>query len=206
MSFKKPHPLYTVWQSMKRRCDSPKNRAYHRYGGRGITVCERWLHDFHAFVADMGERPKGTSIDRIDNDKGYSPENCRWSTRAEQQLNRECVKKVFIEGKQYFAHELSKISGVKTDTIINRVERGLPYNEVISSQHLRNLDGFLLGAEISAKKRKSKTHCKRGHEYDEANLHIDKAGAKQCKKCRAMRERERNAFKRLILADQVCKE
>ena len=96
MPFKNQHPLYTVWQSMKRRCDSPNNRAYHRYGGRGITVCERWLHDFHAFVADMGERPNGTSIDRIDNDKGYSPENCRWSTLSEQQLNRECARKVVI--------------------------------------------------------------------------------------------------------------
>jgi hypothetical protein len=206
MPFKNPHPLYTVWQSMKRRCDSPNNRAYHRYGGRGITVCERWLHDFHAFVDDMGERPEGTSIDRIDNDKGYSPENCRWATRSEQQLNRKCCVKVMIENVEYLAFELSKLSDLKTETIVRRAKQGLPYKAVIAPTHLRNIDGFAIGSAASAKKRKAKTHCKRGHEYDEANLHIDITGARQCKKCRAMRERERNAFKRLILAGQVCKE
>jgi hypothetical protein len=199
MPFKNPHPLYTVWQSMKRRCDSPNNRSYHRYGGRGITVCERWLHDFHAFVDDMGKRPNGTSIERIDNDKGYSPENCRWATRSEQQLNRECCIKVVIEGVEYLATELSKLSGLKTDTIVNRAKQGFSYNAVIAAKHLRNVDGFAIGSEASSEKRKAKTHCKRGHEFNETNLAISATGARKCKACHAMRERARNAFKKLIL-------
>jgi hypothetical protein len=72
---------------MKTRCLNPKNDKWHRYGGRGITVCDRWL-SFDNFLADMGERPKGKTIDRIDNDGNYEKENCKWSTPKEQLQNR----------------------------------------------------------------------------------------------------------------------
>ena len=82
------HPLYDSWLDMRARCKRTTHHAWPRYGGRGIAVCARWDGDFWAFVADMGDRPPGYSLDRIDNDGPYAPGNTRWASHSQQQLNR----------------------------------------------------------------------------------------------------------------------
>lgn len=86
---------------MKQRCTNPKHDAYADYGGRGITVCERWAKSFSAFVDDVGPRPAGTTLDRRDNSKGYEPGNVRWATSAEQNRNNR--------GNRLEAHEPAQI-------------------------------------------------------------------------------------------------
>lgn len=78
---------YDIWTGILQRCRNPNYPHWELYGGRGVTVCDRWLK-FENFLADMGERPAGLSIDRIDNDRGYEPANCRWATRSQQNKNR----------------------------------------------------------------------------------------------------------------------
>ena len=90
----KRKPEYMIWLGMIQRCTNPHRKEYKNYGGRGIQVCECWRNSFMAFLADMGERPSGTSIDRIDSDGDYEPDNCRWATRWEQRHNRRIVSKI----------------------------------------------------------------------------------------------------------------
>ncbi len=90
--------IFALWFSMIQRCTNPNAQRYDCYGGRGITVCDRWKNSFENFYADMGDRPPGRSLDRIDNDAGYSPENCRWATYLEQGQNSRATKPITWRG------------------------------------------------------------------------------------------------------------
>ena len=116
-------PEYQSWCNMNQRCNNPNDPKFADYGGRGIKVCERWT-DFSIFLADMGMRPEGTTIDRIDADKGYSPENCRWATKRQQQNNRRANVFIEIDGETLTLAEWSLRLGRNYKTVQARIKRG----------------------------------------------------------------------------------
>lgn len=113
---------------MKQRCLNPKNHRYADYGGRGIKVCERWL-DFENFRADMGERPEGTTLDRIDVDGDYEPGNVRWSTLKVQMRNLRNTAFVTYFGEQVALRELAERLGLAWDTLRRRIQSGWPQEQ-----------------------------------------------------------------------------
>ncbi len=115
--------VYRTWNSLKQRCDNPKNKRYLSYGGRGITYDPRWK-DFAPFYEDMGERPEGTSLDRIDNNKGYSKENCRWATAKEQQNNTRLTTFLTYEGRTMSLSDWADFFGISRGLIHSRLKRG----------------------------------------------------------------------------------
>lgn len=99
----KTHPLYETWAGMRKRCLNKKCHNYHLYGGRGISICKRW-DSFQNFLDDMGERPDGHTLDRIDNNGNYEPSNCRWASKQNQALNRTnhpLWRRVLVNGVEY---------------------------------------------------------------------------------------------------------
>jgi hypothetical protein len=123
------HPLYYTWEGLRKRCHGASPET--RYGGRGIFVCERWRFGadgktgLECFISDMGERPSPLhSIDRIDNNGPYSPENCRWATIAEQQRNKSSNRIVTFDGKRMVLIEAIKLSGLNESTVAGRLNRG----------------------------------------------------------------------------------
>lgn len=126
-------PTYKSWQGMIDRCQNPKSKDYLRYGSRGISVCERWM-SFENFLTDMGNRPLGKTIDRVDNDGNYEPGNCRWATRLEQARNQRTNKRFEFCGRMLTTGEILEASNssVLAQTFLWRIRRGKSMTECLS--------------------------------------------------------------------------
>lgn len=117
------HPLYKTWAEMRYRCENKKKHNYKYYGGRGIKVCPQWV-SFAQFVDDMGERPEGTTLDRIDLNGDYSPKNCRWATKQTQMNNMTTNRLLVVDGEAKTMAEWSRIWKVGIGTIWMRLKLG----------------------------------------------------------------------------------
>lgn len=114
---------YSRWKSMMQRCNDPNADNFKHYGGKGISVCERW-RDFAAFLADMGECKNDETLDRIDNAKGYEPGNCRWATMAEQNRNRSHCVKLSYQGRTMILRDWATEIGISPNALAQRIYLG----------------------------------------------------------------------------------
>lgn len=126
--------LYVVWAGMKARCQNPRGDSYHRYGGRGITVCEEWqeYEPFHAWAIANGYR-RGLSLDRIDNDGPYAPENCRWATSRQQAFNTSRNRYLAHEGRRQTVREWANELGMRPTTLLMRLRIGWPVERALTT-------------------------------------------------------------------------
>lgn len=114
-------PEYNAWSNMIKRCTNPTVSCFRYYGGRGISVCKRWMDSFDDFLSDMGKRPEGYSLDRIDSNGNYCPENCRWSTKVQQVNNRRNNLWMEHEGKRLTMAQWAREKGMSVGMIRHRV-------------------------------------------------------------------------------------
>ena len=114
--------IYCVWKTMLQRCNNKNHIAFSRYGGKGIKVCNKWK-DFSLFIRDMGDIPLGKTLERKDNHKGYSKENCVWATRKIQANNRNSNRIIIFNGVKHTLSEWSEITGIKSHTIAKRIDK-----------------------------------------------------------------------------------
>ena len=143
-------PEWMTWSGIKDRCFNPNSQQWHRYGGRGITVCDRWKDSFSNFYEDMGPRPSDEhSIDRIDNDGNYEPSNCRWATVEEQVYNRSTNRMVTLpDGREVTTAQAMKELDMKKGTLFSRLDRGTPLDlpiMQINKRYLYKGKGMTLG-------------------------------------------------------------
>lgn len=130
---------YTTWSAMKSRCYNKNHINYDAYGGRGIKVCDRWIGEngFENFYNDMFPRPDGTSLDRIDNNADYCPENCRWSSKVEQANNTRRNKIIEYANKSMTAAQWAREIGIPYRTLQTRLRRGMPLEKAMSGRKYR---------------------------------------------------------------------
>lgn len=139
-------PEHSAWTLAKTRCHQPNNQAFKDYGARGITMCSRWRSGegrksgFECFIADMGDRPSPQhSLDRIDNSKGYEPENCRWATKSQQQRNTRSNRIVVFNGQEMCVAEAIEAAGsvIEIDRVVKRLNAGWAVDEAVSTPSLK---------------------------------------------------------------------
>lgn len=127
-------PAYITWAQVKQRCLNPKHDAYHNYGGRGITVCERWRSSFENFLLDMGPRPSlQHSIDRADNDGNYEPGNCHWATSEEQNNNKRNSVYFVFNNEKLTAKQIAKKTGVNYSSLYWHLSKGRTVEYAVES-------------------------------------------------------------------------
>lgn len=135
-------PEYKVWAAMCERCRRAAAENYTYYGGRGIRVCRRWLgpNGFANFLSDMGERPKGTQLDRRNNNRNYTPSNCRWATRKEQCRNRRSNRWITYRGQTKLLCEWAELTGLNRATIMRRIHSGWSLDRVFGQSSRQRLE------------------------------------------------------------------
>jgi hypothetical protein len=126
------HATYQSWCTMKARCNNPTDRAYKHYGARGITICEKWS-DFNNFLADMGVKPEGYTIERLDVNKGYYKENCTWIPKVERAANKQNTLWIEYNGESVCLADLCRERGLRYGTIYARLSRGMEVAKAIGS-------------------------------------------------------------------------
>lgn len=131
-----PHPLYGVWDSMIQRCTNSKSRGYKGYGGRGISVNKNWRNDFKSFYswAISNDYSTGKQLDRIDNDKGYFPENCRWVTPAQNSKNRRNTINIEFNGTLMCLQDVANITEIPRATLYYRIKNNKPILQPLHSR------------------------------------------------------------------------
>lgn len=140
------NPLYKIWLGMHERCTSQKHKSFRDYGARGINVCARWtagdgdLTGFECFLADMGERPAGLTIERSNNDGPYSPSNCSWASRTIQSRNRRSVRIVEVLGRRQPVSAWAEEVGLPYFTLVQRLNRGWPPARAVMTPVLKEWD------------------------------------------------------------------
>lgn len=130
--------LYEIWSGMRKRCRNPRYKSYKNYGGRGIFVCERWDVSFAAFRDDMGDPPVGMTLDRINNDGPYSPENCRWATKKQQANNTRTNRRISFQGETLHLNEWATRLNMAPSTLCMRLKR-LPVAKAMTQLKKRSV-------------------------------------------------------------------